>query len=75
MRRKAKKPNRIPDYVPPAAPCVQCGVREAHFVPPSLGESGFFICAGSPQAAAAITRGPVEGFAGDANIAGDADVC
>lgn len=26
--------------------CLNCGVAGRHFVPPSFGESGFFICEG-----------------------------
>lgn len=48
MKRKLKKPNRVPDYVAPPPPCIQCGKPGPHFAPPSLGEPGFFICEGSP---------------------------
>ena len=27
-----------------APPCLNCGKKERHYVPPSLGEAGFFIC-------------------------------
>ena len=45
MKRKTKKPNRLPNYTPPPTrPCPVCGVLAAHFVPPSFGETGFYIC-------------------------------
>jgi hypothetical protein len=25
--------------------CVNCGARESHYCPPSLGDPGFYICA------------------------------
>lgn len=28
----------------PKTKCPNCGKYEAHFVPPSMGDSGFFIC-------------------------------
>ena len=37
-RSKWKRPVRE------IAPCIRCGEREAHFVPPSLGELGFYVC-------------------------------
>lgn len=30
--------------------CPECGQPGAHFVPPSLGEAGFYYCEMSPQA-------------------------
>lgn len=54
MLRKVKKPNRVPDYVPPRPPCRNCGEPGAHFVPPSFGEDGFFMC----DIDSTPTRGP-----------------
>jgi hypothetical protein len=50
MKRRPFKPiagERIVNgYVSYAAParCMNCGRPGAHFLPPSLGEPGFFIC-------------------------------
>jgi hypothetical protein len=43
---KRKWNKKRPALVVPSmrSPCPKCGVRESHFVPPSLGERGFFIC-------------------------------
>lgn len=30
--------------------CAECGKEGKHYVPPSLGEPGFFICKVAPQA-------------------------
>lgn len=40
---KKKKPyTNIP--APKKMKCLNCGKNEAHFVPPSLGEVGFYTC-------------------------------
>lgn len=39
-------------------PCANCGERGKHFVSPSLGESGFYICAIQPQVPKDVVRTP-----------------
>lgn len=46
-----------PIVKPAGAPCLNCGAPEAHFVPPSLGEEGFFTCA-SPSTQTPPTPSP-----------------
>lgn len=41
-RRKKKKSPNMANFG--AGPCPNCGLKEFHFVPPSLGDPGFFIC-------------------------------
>ena len=45
MKRSLKKKLRKRP-IPKPGECPNCGKFEAHFVPPSLGEKGFFICKG-----------------------------
>jgi len=39
--------------------CPNCGAHEAHFVPPSLGEPGFFLCAEAPGEVKRISDGKI----------------
>lgn len=39
-RRNAAKLKRFAPFVP----CLNCGERGPHFVPPSFGKKGFFAC-------------------------------
>ena len=41
-RRKRRKKKPIPFKL--VGKCPNCGTREAHFVPPSFGDKGLFIC-------------------------------
>lgn len=42
MKRLEKKKKQAKPKV--ESVCLNCGKNEAHFVPPSFGEEGFFIC-------------------------------
>lgn len=47
LSRNKKRQNAkdlIAKYALQFLKCPNCGKNEAHFVPPSLGEKGFFIC-------------------------------
>lgn len=60
-----------PEPLQVTSKCLNCGAPEAHFVPPSLGEKGFFICDGTLQTTQAQAAtgsgmgapGAIEGFA------------
>lgn len=41
-RQKKKKRQKKPKLAP--VKCINCGEKGPHFVPPSLGDKGFFIC-------------------------------
>ena len=43
MKKLKKKKKKIPLF-PQTNKCPNCGGIGPHFVPPSLGEKGFFIC-------------------------------
>lgn len=44
--RRAKNVNSMPAVVRLLDPCLGCGERGVwHFVPPSLGDPGFYLCA------------------------------
>jgi hypothetical protein len=42
--------------------CMRCGAEEAHFVPPSLGEPGFFICERQAPMTASLAPAAREGL-------------
>ena len=42
MKRQKKKKNKV--HVKLVEKCINCGEKGAHFVPPSFGDKGFFIC-------------------------------
>ena len=44
MSKRSKKKKRIYPAEPPKEPCPNCDKIGRHFVPPCLGEEGFFIC-------------------------------
>lgn len=43
-RRRDKKQFQYPHAFPPPAICKNCGEPGPHFVPPSFGYPGFFMC-------------------------------
>lgn len=50
-RTRAKK-QRMHNLAAMLKPCMNCGEAGPHYVPPSLGERGFFICKPSAGVAA-----------------------
>jgi len=44
MSNKRQRNRRAHYWNVAAKPCPNCGGRGAHFVPPSLGEEGFYSC-------------------------------
>jgi hypothetical protein len=45
-KKQLKRRNAVSDAALFAQqPCPECGERGKHFVPPSLGEDGFYVCA------------------------------
>lgn len=45
MKIKNKKKNERKQVLPKKEPiCPNCGKEGLHFIPPSLGEAGFFAC-------------------------------
>ena len=42
--KKSPKPFKMPTVVQIIRPCSNCGEEGPHFVPPSFGDPGFFIC-------------------------------
>jgi len=55
---KLKMQRRIAKWRKPKATiCPNCGQPGPHFVPPSMGEQGFFICQNPSGARPHLTRG------------------
>jgi len=43
-RMKRQKKKKVNIKFGPEGKCINCGEKGAHFVPPSFGDKGFFIC-------------------------------